>query len=77
MIKVTVTPSIVEFPIANCEQAIQLVDLLSILLKNISFNEMENYKMLSQYFKERCVFVSAQGIQVYRLLHGVPAQQKP
>ena len=66
MIKIVVISFTVVLPIKkNYEQAIQLKDLSSILLKYISFKEMEKYiKCWVQYFKEMCVFVSAQGIQV-------------
>ena len=37
----------------------------------------KHIKCWVQYFKEMCVFVSAQGIQVQHLRHKVSAQQKP
>ena len=68
MIKIVVISFTVELSIKkNYEQAIQLKDLSSILLKDISFKEMEKKKHITfweQYFKQMCVFVSAQGIQV-------------
>ena len=67
MIKIVVISFTVELSIKkNYEQAIQLKDLSSILLKDISFKEMEKkyIKFWEQYFKEMCAFVSAQWIQV-------------
>ena len=65
MIKIVVISFTVVLSKKNYEQAIQLKDLSSILLKDISFKEMEKHiKCWVQYFKEMCVFVSAQGIQV-------------